>query len=140
MDDEPQLLSISEVSRATGLRASALRYYEEQGLIRSSARIGGKRHYEPATLRRLSIIALCQEVGFSVAELRDLLARPHGARERWRELAERKLAEIDAHIDTAKATRDVLEAALACGCGDPAACGSVEDAGRRRLLSITPRP
>lgn len=138
MEDDRELLSIGEVAEASGLRTSALRYYEEEGLIRPAARVGGKRHYRPSTLRRLAIVALCQEVGFTVAEIAELLARGRGGHERWRRLAERKLDELDGHIDRARATRDVLRAALACGCGDPASCDMVAEAGQRRLLSVGP--
>ena len=139
MDDRGGTLSISDVSARSGVRPSALRYYEDEGLISSSARIGGRRHYDPSVLRRLAIIALCQEVGFTVAELRQLLGSGRGAKRRWRVLAERKLEEIDAHIEKARATRELLTKVLECGCGDPAACEMTTGAAERRLLSIESR-
>lgn len=136
MVGEPTLMSIGQVAEASGLRPSALRYYEEEGLIRPAARVGGRRHYDPSILRRLAIIALCREVGFTIGEIAELLVQRRRGRERWRRMAERKLTELDVHIDRARATRNVLKAALACGCGDPASCEMVAEAGQRRLLSV----
>jgi MerR family transcriptional regulator, redox-sensitive transcriptional activator SoxR len=136
VEEEESLLSIGEVAAASGLRPSALRYYEEEGLISPTARVGGRRHYHPSALRRLAIIALLKEVGFTVAEIGDLLGQQRTARQRWRKLAEAKLEEIEAHIERAQTTRRLLQAVLACGCGDPASCDMVTEAGQRRLLSV----
>lgn len=128
-------LSIGDVSSATGLRPSALRYYEDVGLIRPSSRSAGRRRYDPAVLRRLAVIALCQEAEFTIAEIRELLS---GRRSRatWRRFTEGKLEEVKAHIEHARATKDLLERVLACGCGDPAECEMVRDAAGRRLLQL----
>jgi DNA-binding transcriptional MerR regulator len=84
-----ELLSITEVGEATGLQSSALRYYEKAGLIEQQGRMGGRRHYEPSVLQRLTVIALLQEVGFTIGEISELL-KGKGSRERWRTLAEGK--------------------------------------------------
>lgn len=131
-----ELLSIGEVSTATGLRPSALRFYEEVGLISPSARIAGRRHYDRSVLRRLAIVALCQEAEFTVAEIARLLGTKRRSRERWRNFAEGKLEEVKAHIDRANATKRLLEQVLACGCGDPSSCEMVKEAAGRRLLQI----
>jgi MerR family redox-sensitive transcriptional activator SoxR len=133
---EEGLLSIGEVAAASGLRSSALRYYEEEGLIRPEARVGGRRHYHPSILRRLAVIALLQEVGFTVSEIGDLFGQGRGAREQWTRLAEGKLEEVDAYIERAHATRRLLQAVLACGCGDPASCDMVTEAGQPHLRSV----
>ena len=128
-----ETMSIGEVAAATGLRPSTLRYYEEEGLITPAGRVGGRRQYDPAVLSRLAIIALCQEVGFSVAELRSVLGVRRGARARWTRIAERKLEELDRHIERAHATRRLLRAAIDCGCGDPGSCHLVTAAAARRF-------
>lgn len=109
------LLSISEVSSRTGLQSSALRYYERAGLIRPRSRIGGRRHYDEAVLHRLSVIGLLQEVGFTISEIRTVLAN-RGGRTRWRKLAEDKLTEIDDHLERVRSARELLLAALSCDC------------------------
>ena len=126
------LLSISDVAAATGLRPSALRYYEEVGLIRSAGRVANRRHYDPSVLERLWLLALCQDVGFTIAELREVFDPESGGRARWREVAGRKLGEIDAHIERARTTKRLLESALACDCGHLEGCEMVADAGERR--------
>ena len=133
---KPKLLSIGDVSSATGLRPSALRYYEEAGLITPSARVSGRRRYDPSVLRRLAVIALCQEAGFTVAEIRELLSASRRSHATWRRFAQRKLEEVKSHIERAHATKDLLERVLACGCGDPAKCDMVRGAARRRLLQL----
>lgn len=112
MDDE--LLSITEVGDATGLAASTLRYYERAGLLSSAARIGGRRHYSPDVLHRLRIIGLLQEVGFTIGEIGDVINR--GDSGGWRSLARKKLDEIDEHIHKITQARELLVAALECGC------------------------
>lgn len=116
------LLSIGQVAEASGLRTSALRYYEDVGLIQPAARIGGRRHYHPTVLARLTMIGLCQEIGFTVREIGDFLSAGSQLEEHWRRLAQRKLEELDGHIKKARNARRLLQKALECGCGDPARC------------------
>ena len=110
------MLSIGEVARRTGLRPSALRYYEEAGLVSPAARVSGRRHYDTSVLDRLRVIACAQEAGFTIAEVRQLLSGEDEPSVRWRALAERKLREVDALIEKAQATRRLLEESLRCDC------------------------
>jgi DNA-binding transcriptional MerR regulator len=119
----PDLLSISEVGEATGLQSSALRYYEKVGLIRSAGRAGGRRQYHPSVLQRLAAIALLQEAGFTIAEVRRLLGAT--GQERWRSMAEQKLREIDAHAARVAAARELLLSALRCDCSGIDTCDLV---------------
>jgi hypothetical protein len=75
---------------------------------------------------------LLQETGFTLAELAGLFADPTTARDRWRPLAERKLAELDAQIHQAVAAKRLLEHALVCDCPGPEECPLVLAAGARR--------
>lgn len=126
------MLSIGEVSSRVGLKPSALRYYEDVGLIQPTERISGRRRYDESVLQRLAVIALCQEVGFSISEIADLLGGFSPAK--WRKMADRKLDEIDAHIAKAKTTRNLLLEVLECGCGDPGSCELVQNALDRRRI------
>jgi MerR family transcriptional regulator, redox-sensitive transcriptional activator SoxR len=128
-------LSISEVAAASGLRPSALRYYEEAGLIAPVGRRGGRRHYQPDALTRLAFIALCQDVGFSIAEIATLLSARSGARQHWEGLAERKLADIELQIEKLQEMKRHLQAALACDCGSVQGCELVDAAAERRRLA-----
>ncbi|MEU9126526.1 MerR family transcriptional regulator [Kitasatospora sp. NPDC048540] len=111
-------LGIGELARRTGLRPSALRYYESLGLLPDARREGGRRVWPAAVLRRLALIRMAQRAGFTLAEIRGLLAgepdRP--ATRQWRELAERKLPELDLFIRRTQQLRDAVAACLACGC------------------------
>ena len=99
------------------MRASRIRYYEAVGLIPEPERISGKRRYAPDVLRMLALIDAAQRVGFTLDEIRDLLApRDEPAHERLRELAQLKLPEIDALIERATAVRKSLEMCINCDC------------------------
>ena len=125
-------LSISDVAAASGLRPSALRYYEEAGLITPAGRRGGRRIYRPDVLSRLALVALAQEVGFTVREIAALLGGHVNDKERWREMAERKLGEIDLQMERLQAMKRLLRAAGACECSGVDACEVIEAAAERR--------
>ncbi len=136
MDDQG-LLSITEVADATGLQSSALRYYEKAGLVTPAGRAGGRRLYEPEVLHRLALVALLQEAGFTIGEIAELVDR-RDRRRTWRSLAERKLDEIDRHMERVAAARELLTAALDCGCSSLEECDLVSSRrGRHRKAAQT---
>ncbi len=112
-------LTIGEAARHTGVPASTLRYWEAAGLLAAAKRVGGKRRYEPQTLRRISLIVLMKRGGFTLAEIGIVLAGlsdrrpPPGI---WRELAERKLPEVNRTLAQATAVKKILEQGLRCDC------------------------
>lgn len=118
-------LTITQVARRAGIRASAIRYYESIGLLPAPPRVNGRRRYDEGVLRQLTIIAAAQGMGFTIAEIARLF---HGfgpetpASARWRALAEVKRRELDVLIGRAEAMRRRLEAALHCDCPTLAAC------------------
>jgi MerR family redox-sensitive transcriptional activator SoxR len=110
-------LPIGEVARRTGIRPSAVRYYERIGLLRPVPRAGGQRRYEPSTLHRLSAIRLAQRAGFSLDEIGRLFEAerlPGGAG--WRALVEGKLREVRARMDEFQVMERMLLESLDCGC------------------------
>jgi MerR family redox-sensitive transcriptional activator SoxR len=118
-------LTIGEVARRAGVRASAIRYYEGEGLLPEPARAGGQRRYGPEVLNRLAIIGGAQRAGFTIAEIRTLLhGFPAGtpASVRWRVLADPKIAEVDERIARALEMRGLLERARECACTDMEDC------------------
>jgi|SRR5829696_5831252 MerR family transcriptional regulator, redox-sensitive transcriptional activator SoxR len=120
--------TIGEVARRTGLRASAIRYYESIGLIPAPGRSSGQRRYGSDVFTKLAIVRMAQDAGFTIEEIRTLVAGfPVGtpAGDRWRELAGRKLPEVEARIERLTAVRNVLEESLACGCLTLDACAAV---------------
>jgi MerR family transcriptional regulator, redox-sensitive transcriptional activator SoxR len=122
-------LTIGEVARQVGLRSSALRYYEEAGVLPPPERLAGKRRYSPEVVDLLLLIRFCQRVGFSLAEVRELLAAPGGRRgkARWRELVDAKLTEVDALIEQAQAMKRVLEESRDCDCVTLESCSFLKD-------------
>ncbi|WP_327676249.1 MerR family transcriptional regulator [Kitasatospora sp. NBC_00458] len=117
-------VGIGELARQAGLRPSALRYYESLGLLPAARREGGRRVWPAATLRRIALIRMSQRAGFKLAEIRRLLDdSPDGAATRhWRELAERKLPELDRVVRETLHLRAAVAACLACGCMNFADC------------------
>ena len=119
------MLTIGEVAARAGLRTSALRYYEDVGILPPAERVSGKRRYDEAVLARLAVVRLAQDVGFSVAEIRSLVEGFNDigvASTRWQELASRKVNEVDALIRRAEHMKQLLEESLGCGCLTLNAC------------------
>jgi MerR family redox-sensitive transcriptional activator SoxR len=111
--------AFGEVARQAGIRTSAIRYYEQAGLLVAPRRASGQRRYDPAILDRLALIRFAQRAGFTVSEIRTLF-EGFGADTpmslRWQSLAREKLEEVDALMDRAQRMRALLGQALACGC------------------------
>ncbi|MDQ8758281.1 helix-turn-helix domain-containing protein [Sphingosinicella sp. LHD-64] len=108
-----RLLDIAEVAQRSGTPASALRYYEEKGLIASVGRRGLKRLFESAVLERLALIALGQTAGFSLAEIARTFL-PDGRAEIDRDRLLAKAEELDGMIGQLGAIRDGLRHAAVC--------------------------
>jgi MerR family transcriptional regulator, redox-sensitive transcriptional activator SoxR len=122
----PQL-TISEVARQIRLRPSAIRYYERIGLLPRAERLSGQRRYDASVLYRLAIIQRARQLGFSLSEIRHLffgfrdVTRPPA---RWRQLSQRKLAELDQLMDGIKAVRSLLRKLMTkCHCDTLDQCG-----------------
>jgi len=112
-------LGIGDLARQTGLNPSAIRYYERMGLLPEPARLNGRRRYDAGILKRLAIVRMAQEAGFTIEEIGTLVGGfPEGTPpgDRWRELAQRKLPEVDALIGRMLNVREVLEESLQCDC------------------------
>lgn len=106
-------LDIGEVRRRTGLPASALRYYEQCGLIRSSGRNGLRRRYPPDVLDRLALVAAGRSAGFTLAETAELLEITSADTELRQRIAA-KADELDRRIKLLADTRDQLRHAVDC--------------------------
>ena len=114
-----QLLSIGEVAWRTGLRTSALRYYEEQGLLPAATRINGRRRYDARMVRMIEVLGFAQQAGFTLNEIKILFRgfdRGATLSARWRSLAKTNLEELDALVANAARMRRAIEVGLRCGC------------------------
>jgi DNA-binding transcriptional MerR regulator len=119
-------MRIGEVSRRTGLAASALRYYERLGLLAPPMRISGRRSYDAKALARLALIAHGRACGFRLKELTSLLtsADPkRSPRAAWKPLVASKLAELEALERQLASRRAGLKTASGCRCPSLDACG-----------------
>jgi len=123
--------SISEIGRKVGLRASAIRYYEQIGILERARRVSGQRRYDETVLFRLSVVRRAQEAGFTLDEIRQLFfgfSPSTPVSERWKRIAERKMVELDARIEQIRSMRKVLKKLESC-----CECETVERCGARIL-------
>lgn len=121
-----QPLTIGQLAQRFGLNASAIRYYERVGVLPAAARERGQRRYDEGAVRRLEVLEVAKRAGFSLEEARLLLERSDAgtpAFESLRELAERKLPEVESLIARAEAMRAWLLTAMDCSCESFDACG-----------------
>lgn len=119
-------LSISDVARRFGLRPSALRYYEQIGIISPPPRSGGQRRYDATALHRLAVVQRGRQLGFTLAEILELFVgfqAETAASERWQRLSARKLAELDATLARIKSMKRLLRRMQRCGCRTLEQCG-----------------
>jgi MerR family transcriptional regulator, copper efflux regulator len=106
------VVPIDEVARRLGLRASAIRYYEECGLVEPISRHAGRRWYGSAEIRRLAVIRYWQSAGLmSLDEIRHVLEGP-GADGGWTEVVERRMESLRVQIERMEAARGFLEHTL----------------------------
>lgn len=120
-----QALTIGQLAARFDLNTSAIRYYERTGVLPAAERVSGQRRYGPEAVRRLEVLEIAKRVGFTLEEARLLLERTDSdspAFEVVRELAERKLPEVDALIERAQAMRRWLVTATSCPCSNLDAC------------------
>jgi len=125
-------LTIGQVARRAGLKTSAIRYYEAVGLLPEAPRERGQRRYGDDTLRRLQVIDVAKRAGFSLDEARVLLCTGNGgppAHAQLRELAARKLPEVDELIARAQAMRAWLVTAHGCDCETLDVCALFDTGG-----------
>ncbi|GAB1644018.1 redox-sensitive transcriptional activator SoxR [Krasilnikovia sp. MM14-A1259] len=141
------LLTIGEMAARSGLAPSALRYYEREGLIRSTRTGGNQRRYLRAELRRVSFIRIAQQVGVSLDEIRAALASlPQNrtpTKADWARLSARWRRRLDERIALMERLRDQLSGCIGCGCLSLQRCKLVnpgdlladQGPGPRKLLS-----
>src|SRR5687767_11288725 len=117
-DDGP-LLSIGELADRTGVAATALRYYDDVGLVRPSGRESGRRRYAESAVAEVGVVLFLREVGFSLAEIGELVS---GERESWQAVVDGKLAELEEQQHRLEVARTALEHARRCPAGEPVRC------------------
>jgi MerR family redox-sensitive transcriptional activator SoxR len=118
-------MTIGQVAQRAGIRVSAVRYYEAEGLLPAPPRIGGKRQYAPSVLETLAVIELAKDAGFALKEIRAAFSMPEEPSVVWKRLAGRKRVELDRQLSELARRRRVLRRLSRCECASFDECGSI---------------
>lgn len=119
-------MTIGEVARRAGIRASAIRYYEKVKLLPRPVRIAGRRQYDEGVIELLALLEHAKACGFTLAETKQLFGGCRNDRpisERWRNLAQDKIVELDALAGRIAVMRGLLKRIQRCQCLDVHECG-----------------
>jgi len=140
---EVKRLSIGAVAARAGVATSALRFYEDQGLITSERAPSGHRQYHADVLRRVAFIQAAQRVGLSLSEIRDALATlPDNRtpnRKDWTRLSQSWRSRLDDEIAWLERLRDDLDGCIGCGCLSLSACALYNPGDRVAVRGPGPR-
>jgi MerR family redox-sensitive transcriptional activator SoxR len=120
-------LAISDVARMFGLRTSAIRYYEQIGILPAPIRKNGQRRYDDSVLFRLALVQRARETGFTLEEVQELFfGFPAGTPppKRWHQLSQRKIAELRQRIQRLKQMETLLKSLEKCQCHALDECGA----------------
>jgi MerR family transcriptional regulator, redox-sensitive transcriptional activator SoxR len=119
-------LAISDVARVFGLRTSAIRYYEQIGILPPPMRRNGRRRYDNRALFRLAVVQGARKTGFTLKEIRELFSGfPPGTRppKRWQRLSQRKIAELRERMKQLELMETLLKRTKNCRCDALDECG-----------------
>lgn len=144
------VMLIGDIAARTGLSVSAIRFYEERGLVTPMRSPGGQRRFRRADIRRLSFIRIAQQLGLSLEDIAAELARlPSGRAPTagdWGRISRSIRALLDARIEALAKARDRLDSCIGCGCLSLKTCAlynpydraSARGAGPRYLMGDNP--
>src|ERR1700733_6713655 len=114
------LLTIGDLARRTGLSVSAIRYYEQRGLVRAVRTDGNQRRFLRADIRRLSFALVAQQLGLTLGEIEaELATLSHGQAPtlaEWRAIGARMRGALAAKITMLQRTQELLDGCIGCGC------------------------
>jgi MerR family transcriptional regulator, redox-sensitive transcriptional activator SoxR len=137
------VLTITDVSRRSGVASSALRFYEERGLITSERAASGHRRYHRAVLRRIAFIVFAQKIGLTLeeigAELAQLPTDRIPTRSDWARLSGKWTKRVDQRIAELQRLRDGLTKCIGCGCLSIDRCSLANPADRAGRAGAGPR-
>ncbi len=136
-------LSIGEIAARTGLAVSAIRYYEEEGLIAPWRNSAGRRRFQRADIRRLSFVMIAQQFGFTLPQIRAELDRlpRHRAPTKadWTRISKTFRSGLDTRIARLEKLRDTLDGCIGCGCLSLEACALYNPKDRAAERGTGPR-
>jgi MerR family redox-sensitive transcriptional activator SoxR len=138
-----ETLAIGDFAVRSGVAPSALRYYEREGLIRSTRTGGNQRRYQRSELRRVAFIRIAQQVGVSLDEIRDALAAlPENrtpTKADWSRLSARWRTRLEDRITLMERLRDQLTGCIGCGCLSMQRCKLINPDDRLAATGSGPR-
>lgn len=114
------LISIGQLASRVGISVSAIRFYEEKGLVSSTRNAGGQRRFLRSTVRRLSFVLITQKLGFSIQEIAAHLSvlpkERNPTKKDWQKIGQQIRESLDARIREMTLMRDRLDGCIGCGC------------------------
>ena len=117
---EDRFITIGQLAARTGVAVSAIRFYEDKGLLQSLRTGGNQRRFLRSDIRRASFILIAQKLGLALVEIEDQLAKlPQGRAPTlsdWQQISRRMRFEIDQRINLLTRTRNQLDQCIGCGC------------------------
>ena len=113
------LLSIGAIAEATGVTVSAIRYYDDLGIVTTTRRVGGKRHFTPDVIGRVNFVRRAQDVGFTLDEIKAILDGDAG---KVPSLVEAKIADLQDKRLRLDTMISMLEVLRECGCEEVTTC------------------
>ncbi|MEO0380885.1 MAG: redox-sensitive transcriptional activator SoxR [Pseudomonadota bacterium] len=136
-------LSIGEIAARTGLAVSAIRYYEEEGLIAPWRNSAGRRRFQRSDIRRLSFVMIAQQFGFTLPQIRvelDRLPRHRApTKADWTRISETFRDGLNTRIARLEKLRDTLDGCIGCGCLSLEACALYNPQDRAAARGTGPR-
>ncbi len=139
----PSTISIGQLAKRTGLSVSAIRYYEQRGLVDAERNAGGQRRFLRSDIRRLSFVLIAQQFGFTIEQIRRELAglpksRTPNKRD-WQRIATVFGTALDQKIDALQQLKARLDGCIGCGCLSLEACKLYNPEDRAARLGPGPR-
>ncbi len=143
---------IGKVAQRTGVAVSAIRFYEDKGLITSERNSGGQRVFRAADIRRISFIIIAQKLGFTLKEIAAQLGKLPNSRtpnkKDWEKISQSFQRDIDARIEGLTQLRNKLTGCIGCGCLSLDVCqlynsedkAAIKGSGPRYLMGDRPEP
>lgn len=116
------VLTIGQLSEATGVPTSTIRFWERRGLLRPAGRSGGQRRYTTDALSDVGMLRLCQDAGFTLSEIQELVTKQATDHYRWRGLVEAKMTAVEDMLRKLNKAHDLLTHALECEHEDITRC------------------
>jgi DNA-binding transcriptional MerR regulator len=133
------VLTIGQLAAASGVPTSTIRFWERRDLLVPAARSGGQRRYTEDALAQVGLLRLCQDAGFTLTEIQQMLAQRAGDPTRWRELVEAKMVDVATSLRKLQKAHDLLSHALECTHDDIVRCPRFQAAVENRVTA-TGRP